>query len=185
MISEIKKATDTKMQKSLESYKNSLAKIRTGRAHAGILDHVQVDYYGASMPINQISTITVTDATTVTVQPWEAKMAGNIEKAIRDAGLGLNPVSSSSVIRVPMPALTQERRKELIKVVKVEAEEAKVSVRNIRRDANSDLKTQLKDKLITEDDEKRTQDEVQKLTDKFIAEIDRLTTEKEKELLTL
>ncbi|MCE2706432.1 MAG: ribosome recycling factor [Proteobacteria bacterium] len=185
MISEIKKVTDTKMQKSLESYKNSLAKIRTGRAHAGILDHVQVDYYGASMPINQISTITVTDATTVTVQPWEAKMAGNIEKAIRDAGLGLNPVSSSSVIRVPMPALTQERRKELIKVVKVEAEEAKVSVRNIRRDANSDLKTQLKDKLITEDDEKRTQDEVQKLTDKFIAEIDRLTTEKEKELLTL
>ena len=185
MISEIKKATDTKMQKSLESYKKSLAKIRTGRAHAGILDHVQVDYYGASMPINQISTITVTDATTVTVQPWEAKMAGNIEKAIRDAGLGLNPVSSSSVIRVPMPALTQERRKELIKVVKVEAEEAKVSVRNIRRDANSDLKTQLKDKLITEDDEKRTQDEVQKLTDKFIAEIDRLTTEKEKELLTL
>lgn len=185
MVVEIKKNAEIKMHKSIESYKNNLAKIRTGRAHAGILDHILVDYYGAMMPINQVATITVSDVRTINVQPWEAKMAGNIEKAIRDSDLGLNPISSSSTIRVPMPVLTEERRKELIKVVKSEGEEAKVAVRNIRRDANAELKAKLKDKLISEDDDKRTQDDIQKLTDKHIVEIDKLTQEKEKEMMTI
>ena len=185
MTNEIKQTTEAKMKKSLDNYRGNLAKIRTGRAHAGILDHVQVDCYGALMPLNQVATINVTDAQTVTVQPFDSKMIGSIDKAIRDAGLGLNPVSTGSVIRVPMPALTEERRKELIKVVKAEGEDAKVAVRNIRRDANNDLKTKLKDKLISEDIEKRAQDEVQKLTDKFIIELDKHTADKEKELLTV
>jgi ribosome recycling factor len=185
MTSEIKKQAETKMGKSLESYKNTLTKIRTGRAHAGLLDHVQIDYYGAMMPINQVATVTASDARTLTVQPFEAKMSGAIEKAIRDADLGLNPATNGNTVRVPMPALTEERRKELIKVVKGEAEEAKVAVRNVRRDANSELKAKLKDKAITEDDDKRTQDEIQKFTDKYIAEIDKLTADKEKELLTV
>lgn len=185
MTSEIKKQAENKMIKSVESYKNTLTKIRTGRAHAGLLDHVQIDYYGSMMPINQIATVTASDSRTLTVQPFEAKMAPTIEKAIRDADLGLNPASNGSTVRVPMPALTEERRKELIKVVKGEAEEAKVAVRNIRRDANSDLKAKLKDKEITEDDDKRGQDEVQKMTDKFIVEIDKVTADKEKELMTV
>ncbi len=185
MTSEIKRNSETKMQKSFESYKFSLSKIRTGRAHAGILDHVQVDYYGSMMQLSQIATITVTDARTITVQPWESKQAGAVEKAIRDSDLGLNPAVNGSVIRVPMPALTEERRKELIKVVKSDGEDAKVAVRNIRRDANNELKAKLKEKLITEDDEKRGQDDVQKMTDKFIADIDKATAEKEKELLTV
>ncbi len=185
MTSEIKKQAETKMGKSLDSYKNTLTKIRTGRAHAGLLDHVQIDYYGAMMPINQVATVTASDARTLTVQPFEAKMSGAIEKAIRDADLGLNPATNGNTVRVPMPALTEERRKELIKVVKGEAEEAKVAVRNVRRDANSELKAKLKDKAITEDDDKRTQDEIQKFTDKYITEIDKLTADKEKELLTV
>jgi ribosome recycling factor len=183
MTSAIKKSADTKMAKSLENFKNTLTKIRTGRAHAGLLDHIQIDYYGAMMPLNQIATVTASDARTLNVQPFEAKMAGVIEKAIRDADMGLNPSANGSTVRVPMPALTEERRKELIKVVKTEAEDAKVAVRNIRRDANNELKAKLKDKAITEDDDKRTQDEVQKLTDKFIIEIDKMTADKEKELL--
>lgn len=185
MTNEIKKQAETKMQKSVENYKSNLSKIRTGRAHAGILDHVQVDYYGSILPVNQVANVTVSDARTVMVQPWEAKMSATIEKAIRDSDLGLNPIGSGSTIRVPMPPLTEERRKELIKVVKGEGEEAKVAVRNIRRDANADLKAKLKDKLISEDDDKRGQEEIQKLTDKYIVEIDKATAEKEKELLTV
>jgi len=185
MTSEIKKHAELKMQKSVENYKINLSKIRSGRAHAGILDHVQVDYYGSMLQISQVANVTVSDVRTVTVQPWESKMAGVIEKAIRDSDLGLNPVVNGPIIRVPMPVLTEERRKELIKVVKGESEEAKVSIRNIRRDANADLKAKLKDKLITEDDDKRSQDEIQKLTDKYITEIDKATLDKEKELLTV
>ena len=185
MINEIKQQVEKRMNKALEHYKTNLSKIRTGRAHAGILDTVSVDYYGTWMPINQVATVTVSDVRNILVQPWEAKMAAQIEKAIRDSDLGLNPVSSSSTIRVPMPALTEERRKELIKVVKSEAEDAKVAMRSIRRDANSELKVKLKDKLITEDDDKRGQDEIQKLTDKYIVEIDRITQDKEKELITV
>ena len=185
MTSEIKKQADSKMQKSLESYRATLGKIRTGRAHAGLLDHIQIDYYGAMMPINQVATVIASDARTLTVQPFEAKLSNIIEKAIRESDLGLNPVTNGNTVRVPMPALTEERRKDLIKVVKGEAEDAKVAIRNIRRDANSELKAKLKDKSISEDDDKRAQDEVQKLTDKFIVEVDKLTAEKEKELLTV
>ena len=185
MTSEIKKNADAKMQKSVENYKCNLAKIRTGRAHAGILDHVQVDYYGAMMPVNQVATLSVTDARTITVQPFEAKMSGAIEKSIRDSDLGLNPVSNGSTIRVPMPVLTEERRKDLIKVVKSEGEDAKVAIRNIRRDANAESKAKLKDKLISEDEDKRASDDIQKLTDKYIIEVDKLTLAKEKELLTV
>lgn len=185
MTSEIKKHAETKMVKSVESYKTSLSKIRTGRAHAGLLDHIQIDYYGSMMPINQIATVTASDSRTLTVQPFDSKMTAAIEKAIRDSDLGLNPVGNVNTIRVPMPALTEERRKELIKVVKSEAEESKVALRNVRRDANNELKTKLKDKLITEDEEKRAQDDVQKMIDKFVLEIDKLTLTKEKELLTI
>lgn len=185
MTAEIKKNAETKMIKSIESYKSTLTKIRTGRAHSGLLDHIQIDYYGSMMPINQVATVTASDARTLTVQPFESKMAGAIEKAIRDSDLGLNPATNGNTVRVPMPALTEERRKELIKVVKSEAEDAKVAVRNIRRDANNELKVQLKAKEITEDDDKRTQDEIQKSTDKYITEIDKLTADKEKELLTV
>ncbi len=185
MTAEIKKQSEARMNKSLDGYKINLSKIRTGRAHAGILDHVHVEYYGSMVPISQVANVTVTDVRTVSVQPWESKMAAVIEKAIRDSDLGLNPSSSSGVIRVPMPPLTEERRKELIKVVKSEAEEAKIAIRNIRRDANNELKAKLKDKLITEDEDKRAQDDIQKITDKFIAEIDKVTADKEKELLTV
>lgn len=185
MTTEIKKQAESKMVKSLDSYRGTLTKIRTGRAHAGLLDHVQIDYYGSMMPINQVATVTASDARTLNVQPFDAKMAGAIEKAIRESDLGLNPATNGSTVRVPMPALTEERRKELIKVVKSEAEEAKVAIRNIRRDANNELKSKLKDKEITEDDDKRGQDEIQKMTDKFITEVDKLTAEKEKELLTV
>jgi len=164
---EIKKQAETKMYKSVENYAHSLTKVRTGRAHAGILDHVQVDYYGQMVPISQVASVTVSDAHTITVQPWEAKMAAVIEKTIRESDLGLNPASSGNLIRVPMPALTEERRKELIKVIKGEGEDAKVAIRNIRRDANTELKARLKDKLITEDDEKRSQDEIQKLKEQL------------------
>ncbi|HEY8084634.1 MAG TPA: ribosome recycling factor [Methylophilaceae bacterium] len=185
MITEIKQSAEQKMYKSLEVLKADLGKVRTGRAHTGILDHVQVDYYGSMMPINQVANITLADARTITVQPWEKAMIGKVEKAIRDGDLGLNPATNGDLIRVPMPMLTEERRKDLIKLVRGEAEAAKVSVRNVRRDANDALKKMLKDKEIGEDDERRAQDDVQKITDKFIAEIDKTLQAKETDLMAV
>ena len=184
-VADVKKNTEQKMQKSIDTLKADLAKVRTGRAHAGILDHVQVDYYGTPTHISQVANITLLDARTIGVQPWEKKMIATVEKAIRESDLGLNPSTQGDLIRVPTPALTEERRKEMVKLCKSEAEDAKIAVRNIRRDANEALKKLLKDKAISEDDERRAQDDVQKLTDKFVAEIDRLVAEKEKEVLTV
>jgi len=184
-VADTKKSAEQKMQKSIEALRADLAKIRTGRAHTGLLDHVQVDYYGSMVPISQVANVGLADARTISVQPWEKKMVGAVEKAIRDADLGLNPATMGETIRVPMPALTEERRKELTKVVKGEAEGAKVAVRNLRRDAMEQFKKLVKDKTISEDDERRGQDEVQKLTDKFVAEIDKLVAEKEKEIMTV
>lgn len=184
-MSELKQQTEQKMLKSLESLKNELGKIRTGRAQPSILDHVMVEYYGSMVSLNQVANITLIDARTVGVQPWEKPMGAKIEKAIRDCDLGLNPASQGELIRVPMPPLTEERRKELIKVVKAEGENGKVSIRNLRRDANNALKEALKNKEISEDDERRAQDEIQKLTDKSVAEVDKLLAEKEKELLQI
>ncbi len=185
MIPELKKTTEQKMQKSLESLKADLGKVRTGRAHTGILDHVQVDYYGSMMPINQVANITLIDARTIGVQPWEKPLVAKVEKAIRDSDLGLNPASQGDVIRVPMPALTEERRRDLIKLVKHEGENAKIAMRNLRRDANTHLKDALKKKLISEDDERRAQDDIQKLTDRYVIEVDRLLAEKEKDLMAV
>jgi ribosome recycling factor len=185
MITDIKKTAEQKMHKTVEALKVDLGKVRTGRAHAGILDHVMVDYYGTMMPINQVANVTLSDARTISVQPWEKKMASVIEKAIRDSDLGLNPSAQGDLIRVPMPALTEERRRDLIKVVKTEGEGAKVAVRNVRRDANAHLKVELKAKTISEDDDKRAEDEIQKLTDRHIAEIDKLIAEKEKDLMAV
>jgi ribosome recycling factor len=182
---EVKKATEQKMQKSIETLKMDLAKVRTGRAHVGILDHVMVDYYGTPTQITQVANLTLLDARTIGVQPWEKKMMAVIEKAIRESDLGLNPATVGDLIRVPTPALTEERRKEMVKLVRSEAEDAKIAVRNIRRDANETLKKLLKDKAISEDDERRTQDEVQKLTDKFVAEVDKMVVEKEKDVMTV
>ena len=184
-VADVKKNTDQKMNKSIETLKADLAKVRTGRAHAGILDHVRVDYYGNPTQLSQVANITLIDARTIGVQPWEKKMTGAIEKAIRESDLGLNPATQGEMIRVPTPALTEERRKEMVKLVKTEAEDAKIAVRNIRRDANEGLKKLLKDKAISEDDERRAQDDVQKLTDGFVKEIDKLVAEKEKEVLTV
>jgi ribosome recycling factor len=184
-VADVKKNTDQKMQKSIETLKNDLAKVRTGRAHVGMLDHVQVDYYGTPTHINQVANVTLLDARTIGVQPWEKKMIATVEKAIRESDLGLNPSTQGDVIRVPTPALTEERRKEMVKLVKNEAEDAKIAIRNIRRDANEGLKKLLKDKAISEDDERRAQEDVQKLTDKFVAEVDKLVAEKEKEVLTV
>jgi len=184
-VADVKKNTEQKMQKSIDTLKADLAKVRTGRAHAGILDHVQVDYYGTPTHISQVANITLLDARTIGVQPWEKKMIATIEKAIRESDLGLNPSTQGDIIRVPTPALTEERRKEMVKLCKSEAEDAKIAVRNIRRDANEVLKKLLKDKAISEDDEHRAQDDVQKLTDKFVTEIDKLVAEKEKEVLTV
>ncbi|MHB0984983.1 MAG: ribosome recycling factor [Sulfuricella sp.] len=185
MIADVKKSTGHKMQKSLEALKIDLGKVRTGRAHTGILDHVMVDYYGSPVPISQVANITLTDSRTIGVTPWEKKMVGAVEKAIRDSDLGLNPSSQGDLIRVPMPPLTEERRKELIKVVKHEAEDAKVAVRNIRRDANATLKDMVKDKVISEDEERRAVDEIQKLTDHYIAEIDKTLQAKEVDLMAV
>lgn len=185
MIPELKKTTETKMQKSIEALKLDLAKVRTGRAHTGILDHVMVDYYGSPVPVNQVANITLIDARTIGVQPWEKPMIAKVEKAIRDSDLGLNPATQGEIIRVPMPPLTEERRKEFIKIVKHEGETAKVAIRNLRRDANASLKDALKAKTISEDDERRAQDDVQKLTDKAVAEIDKLLTQKEHELMQI
>ena len=184
-MSDVKKNAEQKMLKSIESLKNELAKIRTGRAHTGILDHVMVEYYGSMVPINQVANVTLVDARTLGVQPWEKPMSAKIEKAIRDSDLGLNPAAQGELIRVPMPALTEERRKELIKVVKSEGENGKVAIRNLRRDANNTLKDQLKNKELSEDDERRALDDVQKLTDKFVAEVDKMLVEKEKELMQI
>lgn len=183
MIAELKKTTEQKMQRSLEALKNDLGKVRTGRAHTGLLDHVQVDYYGSMVPVNQVANINLLDARTIGVQPWEKGMIAKVEKAIRDSDLGLNPATMGDVIRVPMPALTEERRKDLIKVVRAEAENARVAVRNLRRDANNHLKEAVKSKDISEDDERRAEEEVQKLTDRYVAEVDKLLAEKEKDLM--
>ncbi|MBM3114464.1 ribosome recycling factor [Jeongeupia naejangsanensis] len=185
MIADIKKNAETKMQKSIESLKISLSKVRTGRAHVGLLDHVMVDYWGSPTPINQVANVTLLDARTIGVQAWEKPMVAKVEKAIRDSDLGLNPMSMGDVIRVPMPMLTEERRKELIKVVKGESEDARVAIRNLRRDANDQLKKLLKDKDVSEDDERRGQDDIQKLTDRYIVEVDKAFAEKEKELMTV
>jgi ribosome recycling factor len=182
-VNQIKKTTDDKMKKSVDALKADLAKVRTGRAHTGILDHVKVDYYGNETPLSQVANITLVDSRTIGVQPWEKKMAPAIEKAIRDSDLGLNPATQGDLVRVPMPALTEERRRELIKVVKHEGENAKVAVRNLRRDAIHHLKELLKNKAITEDEERRTQDEVQKLTDRYVAEVDKLLQQKEADLM--
>ena len=185
MIADLKKNTESKMLKSLESLKHDLAKIRTGRAHTGLLDHIQVEYYGAMVPLTQIANVTLVDARTIGVQPWEKPMVGKVEKAIRDSDLGLNPATQGELIRVPMPALTEERRRELIKVVKHEGENAKIAVRNLRRDANSSLKDAVKAKTISEDDERRSQDDIQKLTDKFVIEVDKMLSQKESELMAV
>ncbi len=182
---DVKKNAEQKMQKSLEALKTDLSKVRSGRAHTGFLDHVTVDYYGAPTPVNQVANINLVDARTIGVVPWEKKMAGAIEKAIRDSDLGLNPVSVGEMIRVPMPPLTEERRRDLTKVVKQEAEGVRVAMRNIRRDANSQLKELLKSKEISEDDERRGQDEIQKLTDQYIVEIDKILHVKEAELMAV
>ncbi|MBX3679007.1 ribosome recycling factor [Cognatazoarcus halotolerans] len=185
MIPELKKTIEQKMQKSIEVLKTDLAKVRTGRAHTGLLDHVQVEYYGSMVPVNQVANVTLIDARTIGVQAWEKPMMQKVEKAIRDSDLGLNPSNQGEIIRVPMPALTEERRRDLIKVVKHEGESAKVAIRNLRRDANGSLKDAAKDKEISEDEERRAQDDVQKLTDRYIAEVDKLLAHKEQELLQI
>jgi ribosome recycling factor len=182
---EIKKTAEQKMSKSVESFKGELQKIRTGRAHPGILDQVQVDYYGSMVPISQVANVTLLDARTISVQPWEKGMGPKIEKAIRESDLGLNPASQGDLLRVPMPALTEERRKDLTKVVRNAGEDAKIAVRNLRRDANDQTKKLLKDKAITEDDDRKSQDDVQNLTNRVIAEIDRLIAAKEAEILAV
>lgn len=184
-IAEVKKSCEQKMLKSIEALRADLAKVRTGRAHTGLLDHVMVDYYGTMMPINQVANINLLDARTISVQPWEKKMAGPVEKAIRESDLGLNPQAMGDLIRVPMPALTEERRRDLVKVIHKEGEGAKVAVRNLRRDANQQLKDLVKAKEISEDDERRAQDEVQKLTDRTVAEVDRQISQKEAEIMAV
>jgi ribosome recycling factor len=185
MIADIKKSAEEKMKKTLETLKNDLGKIRTGRAHTGLLDHVMVDYYGTLTPINGVANVTLLDARTLAVTPWEKKMVSAIDKAIRDSDLGLNPATMGETVRVPMPALTEERRKDLIKVVHKEGEGARVAVRNIRRDANNHLKDLLKQKKVAEDEERRAQEDVQKLTDRHIAEIDKLLAAKEADLIAV
>jgi ribosome recycling factor len=185
MIADLKKSAEQKMQKSVDALKHDYQKVRTGRAHTGLLDHIQVDYYGSMMPINQVANVTLADARTIAVQPWEKKMVQVVEKAIRDSDLGLNPATSGEVIRVPMPPLTEDRRKELIKVVRHEAENARIAVRNIRRDTNEHLKKLLKDHEVSEDDERHAQVDVQKLTDRYITEIDKVLQGKEADLLAV
>ena len=184
-ITDVKNTTEHKMQRSLEALKTDLTKVRTGRAHIGLLDHVQVDYYGSMVPVNTVANITLIDPRTLGVQTWEKGMAPKVEKAIRDSDLGLNPASQGELIRVPMPALTEERRRDLIKVVKHECENARVAMRNLRRDANATLKDLLKNKGCSEDDERRAQDDIQKLTDRYVAEIDKQFAQKETELLAV
>jgi ribosome recycling factor len=185
MIADVKKTAEQKMKKSLEALRNDLAKVRTGRAHAGLLDHIMVDYYGTPTPVPQVGNVTLLDARTIGVSPWDKKLGPAIEKAIRDADLGLNPSSMGETVRVPMPALTEERRKDLIKVVHKEAETARVAVRNVRRDAIHQLKELLKQKKVAEDEERRAQDDIQKLTDRHIAEIDKVLQAKEADLMAI
>lgn len=184
-VTDIRKTTEDKMVKSIESLKTDLQKVRTGRAHTGILDHVQVDYYGSMVPISQVANLSLADARTIVVQPWEKNMANAVEKAIRESDLGLNPASMGETIRVPMPALTEERRRELTKFIKGEGEQTKVAIRNLRRDANEALKRLVNDKEISEDDERRAQGDIQKLTDKFVAEVDQVLQSKEAEIMTV
>ena len=185
MINDVRKSAEQKMARSIETLKTDLAKVRTGRAHTGLLDHIHVDYYGSSMPLNQVANVTLADPRTLGVTPWEKKMIPVVEKAIRDSDLGVNPATSGDVIRIPMPAMTEERRKELTKVVHKEAEAARVAVRNIRRDANEHLKRLLKDKEVSEDDERHALVDLQKMTDRFIAEIDKLMAQKEADLMAI
>lgn len=185
MIADVKKNAEQKMKKTLETLKVDLGKVRTGRAHAGLLDHIVVDYYGTPTPIPQVANVNLVDARTLGVSPWDKKMASAIEKAIRESDLGLNPATQGDIVRVPMPALTEERRKELIKVVRHEGENARVAIRNVRRDANNQLKDLLKQKKVAEDEERRAQDEVQKLTDRHISEIDKLLQQKETDLMAI
>lgn len=185
MIDDILKDADQRMQKSIESMRGELAKIRTGRASPAIIDHLTVDYYGTPTPINQVANISVQDARTLAIQPWEKNMVAVVERAIMEANIGLNPMTAGDLIRLPMPPLTEERRKEMVKVAASEGEAGKVAIRNIRRDANNDFKTLLKDKDISEDEEKQAQDSVQKLTDKYVAQIDDVIKEKETEILTV
>jgi ribosome recycling factor len=185
MIADIKKSAEEKMKKTFETLKLDLGKVRTGRAHTGLLDHVMVDYYGTPTPINGVANVTLLDARTIAVTPWEKKMVAAIDKAIRESDLGLNPATMGETVRVPMPALTEERRKDLIKVVHKEGEAARVAVRNIRRDANNHLKELLKQKKVAEDEERRAQDDVQKLTDRHIAEIDKALAAKEADLMAV
>ena len=184
-IAEIKQAAEQKMNQSLDSFKTSLTKIRTGRANPGLLDTVQVDYYGSMVPISQVASVALLDPRTISVSPWEKGMGAKIEKAIRDSDLGLNPASQGDLVRVPMPAMTEERRKELTKVVRAEGEHAKVAIRNLRRDANDTVKKLVKEKLASEDDERRTHDEVQKFTDRFISDVDKLVTGKEQDIMAV
>jgi ribosome recycling factor len=185
MINDVKKSTEQKMTKSVETLKTDLGKVRTGRAHTGLLDHIHVDYYGAMVPLSQVANVTLADARTIAVQPWEKKMIQVVEKAIRDSDLGLNPATHGDIVRVPMPSLTEERRRDLIKVVRHDAESARVAIRNVRRDANEQLKKLLKDHAVSEDDERHAQADVQKLTDRFIAEVDKHLATKEAELLAV
>ena len=184
-IVEIKQHAEQKMQQSLDAFKNGLTKIRTGRANPGLLDTVHVDYYGSMVPISQVANVSLLDARTISVSPWEKGMGAKIEKAIRDSDLGLNPASQGELIRVPMPAMTEERRRELTKVVRAEGEHAKVAIRNLRRDANDGVKKLVKDKLASEDDERRSQDEIQKFTDRFIADVDKLVAGKEHDIMAV
>lgn len=184
-LDDIRKTASDKMNRSLEAFKAELQKIRTGRAHPGLLDQVHVEYYGSMVPLSQVANLTLLDARTIGVQPWEKGMGAKIEKAIRESDLGLNPASQGDLLRVPMPALTEERRRELTKVVRHAGEEARIHVRNVRREANEHLKKMLKDKEVSEDDERRVQDEVQRLTDRFIAEIDKLVQSKEAEVMAV
>jgi ribosome recycling factor len=184
-IVEIKQHAEQKMLQSLDSFKNSLTKIRTGRANPGLLDTVNVDYYGSMVPISQVANVSLLDARTISVSPWEKGMGAKIEKAIRDSDLGLNPAAQGDLIRVPMPAMTEERRKELTKVVRAEGEHAKVAIRNLRRDANDGVKKLVKEKLASEDDERRSQDEIQKFTDRFIADVDKLVIGKEQDIMAV
>lgn len=185
MIADIKKDAETRMRKSIDSLKHDLSKVRTGRAHPNLLDQVKVPYYGSDVPLSQVANVTVTDNRMLTVTVWEKNMGPVVDKAIRDSDLGLNPSAAGEVIRVPLPALTEERRREMIKVVRAEAENSRISIRNIRRDANQDLKDLLKEKEISEDEDHRGQDEIQKLTNKYVAEVDKLLEEKEKDLMEI
>lgn len=184
-IAEVVSNSEDRMRKSIESLQTALARIRTGRASTALLDHVQVDYYGSQVPISQVANVTLLDARTIGISPWEKKMVGAVDKAIRESDLGLNPTVLGELIRVPMPPLSEERRKELVKVVKNEGEQAKVAVRNLRRDANEQFKRMAKDKAISEDDERRASEDMQKLTDRYVAEIDRTLETKEREIMTV